>query len=45
MINSNNVLQEEIDTFEWALKSWSQCSKPCGGGKQAKEQCLVINGK
>ncbi|KAM6401747.1 A disintegrin and metalloproteinase with thrombospondin motifs 3 isoform 3-T3 [Pluvialis apricaria] len=30
-INSNNVLQEEIDTFEWALKSWSQCSKPCGG--------------
>ncbi|XP_019349080.1 A disintegrin and metalloproteinase with thrombospondin motifs 3 [Alligator mississippiensis] len=34
MINSNNVLQEEIDTFEWALKSWSQCSKPCGGGFQ-----------
>ncbi|POI32667.1 hypothetical protein CIB84_003581, partial [Bambusicola thoracicus] len=33
-INSNNVLQEEIDTFEWALKSWSQCSKPCGGGFQ-----------
>ncbi|KAM6346067.1 LOW QUALITY PROTEIN: A disintegrin and metalloproteinase with thrombospondin motifs 3-like [Podargus strigoides] len=33
-INSNNILQEEIDTFEWALKSWSQCSKPCGGGFQ-----------
>ncbi|NXY72986.1 ATS3 metalloproteinase, partial [Glareola pratincola] len=33
-INSNNVLQEETDTFEWALKSWSQCSKPCGGGSQ-----------
>ncbi|XP_032863647.2 A disintegrin and metalloproteinase with thrombospondin motifs 3 isoform X2 [Tyto alba] len=33
-INSNNVLQEEIDTFEWALKSWSHCSKPCGGGFQ-----------
>ncbi|KAK2115830.1 A disintegrin and metalloproteinase with thrombospondin motifs 3 [Saguinus oedipus] len=31
-INSNNVIQEELDTFEWALKSWSQCSKPCGGG-------------
>ncbi|XP_054060287.1 A disintegrin and metalloproteinase with thrombospondin motifs 3-like [Rissa tridactyla] len=30
-INSNNVLQEETDTFEWVLKSWSQCSKPCGG--------------
>ncbi|KAG8454217.1 hypothetical protein GDO86_000743 [Hymenochirus boettgeri] len=33
-ISHNNVLQEESDTFEWALKSWSQCSKPCGGGFQ-----------
>ncbi|XP_053559303.1 A disintegrin and metalloproteinase with thrombospondin motifs 3 [Bombina bombina] len=33
-INNNNVLQDELDTFEWALKSWSQCSKPCGGGFQ-----------
>ncbi|CAI5784843.1 disintegrin and metalloproteinase with thrombospondin motifs 3 [Podarcis lilfordi] len=33
-VNSNNVLQEDLDTFEWALKSWSQCSKPCGGGFQ-----------
>ncbi|XP_044284884.1 A disintegrin and metalloproteinase with thrombospondin motifs 3 [Varanus komodoensis] len=33
-VSSNNVLQEELDTFEWALKSWSQCSKPCGGGFQ-----------
>ncbi|XP_028930040.1 A disintegrin and metalloproteinase with thrombospondin motifs 3 [Ornithorhynchus anatinus] len=33
-INSNNVIQEELDTFEWALKSWSHCSKPCGGGFQ-----------
>ncbi|XP_052054919.1 A disintegrin and metalloproteinase with thrombospondin motifs 3 [Apodemus sylvaticus] len=33
-INSNNVIQEELDTFEWALKSWSQCSEPCGGGFQ-----------
>uniref|UniRef100_A0A3P8ZUA4 ADAM metallopeptidase with thrombospondin type 1 motif, 3 n=1 Tax=Esox lucius TaxID=8010 RepID=A0A3P8ZUA4_ESOLU len=31
-INSNNVIQE--DTYEWALKSWSQCSKPCAGGFQ-----------
>ncbi|ETE59695.1 A disintegrin and metalloproteinase with thrombospondin motifs 3, partial [Ophiophagus hannah] len=31
-VSSNNVLQEELDTFEWALKSWSQCSKVCGGG-------------
>ncbi|XP_074084537.1 A disintegrin and metalloproteinase with thrombospondin motifs 3 [Macrotis lagotis] len=33
-INSNNVIQEELDTFEWALKTWSQCSEPCGGGSQ-----------
>ncbi|MEE6460430.1 hypothetical protein FKM82_000966 [Ascaphus truei] len=33
-ISNNNVLQEELDSFEWALKSWSQCSKPCGGGFQ-----------
>ncbi|XP_062873889.1 A disintegrin and metalloproteinase with thrombospondin motifs 3 [Trichomycterus rosablanca] len=31
-INNNNVIQE--DTFEWALKSWSQCSRPCAGGFQ-----------
>lgn len=30
-INNNNVIQEE--TYEWALKSWSPCSKPCAGGK------------
>ncbi|KAJ0067783.1 hypothetical protein NL108_010457 [Boleophthalmus pectinirostris] len=29
-INNNNVIQE--DTYEWALKSWSPCSKPCAGG-------------
>ncbi|KAF3695404.1 A disintegrin and metalloproteinase with thrombospondin motifs 3 [Channa argus] len=31
-INNNNVIQE--DTYEWALKSWSPCSKPCAGGFQ-----------
>ncbi|XP_062307165.1 A disintegrin and metalloproteinase with thrombospondin motifs 3 isoform X2 [Osmerus eperlanus] len=31
-INNNNVIQD--DTFEWALKSWSQCSRPCAGGYQ-----------
>ncbi|XP_072289977.1 A disintegrin and metalloproteinase with thrombospondin motifs 3 [Eucyclogobius newberryi] len=30
--NNNNVIQEE--TYEWALKSWSPCSKPCAGGFQ-----------
>lgn len=29
-VNNNNVIQE--DTYEWALKSWSPCSKPCAGG-------------
>lgn len=32
VIGNNNVLFEEMDTYEWALKSWSQCSKACGGG-------------
>ncbi|KAJ8405496.1 hypothetical protein AAFF_G00319690 [Aldrovandia affinis] len=30
----NNVLQEGSSFFEWALKKWSHCTKPCGGGKQ-----------
>ncbi|RXM34272.1 A disintegrin and metalloproteinase with thrombospondin motifs 3 [Acipenser ruthenus] len=34
VIGNNNVLLEEMDTYEWALKSWSPCSKPCGGGIQ-----------
>ncbi|XP_024141209.1 A disintegrin and metalloproteinase with thrombospondin motifs 14 isoform X2 [Oryzias melastigma] len=34
LITNNNVLLSELDTYEWALKSWSQCSKPCGGGIQ-----------
>ncbi|NWS62476.1 ATS14 metalloproteinase, partial [Chunga burmeisteri] len=34
MIGNNNVLLEEMDSYEWALKSWSPCSKACGGGIQ-----------
>ncbi|XP_056325580.1 A disintegrin and metalloproteinase with thrombospondin motifs 14 isoform X1 [Danio aesculapii] len=34
VITNNNVLLAELDTYEWALKSWSQCSKTCGGGVQ-----------
>lgn len=34
LITNNNVLLAELDTYEWALKSWSQCSKPCGGGQK-----------
>uniref|UniRef100_A0A4W3HEC4 ADAM metallopeptidase with thrombospondin type 1 motif 2 n=1 Tax=Callorhinchus milii TaxID=7868 RepID=A0A4W3HEC4_CALMI len=31
---TNEVLQEDMATFEWALKRWSHCSKNCGGGYQ-----------
>ncbi|XP_037547026.1 A disintegrin and metalloproteinase with thrombospondin motifs 14 [Nematolebias whitei] len=34
LITNNNVLLAELDTYEWERKSWSQCSKPCGGGMQ-----------
>ncbi|KAM8924150.1 A disintegrin and metalloproteinase with thrombospondin motifs 14 [Pelodytes ibericus] len=34
MVSNNNVLLEEMESYEWALKSWSQCSKACGGGIQ-----------
>ncbi|XP_029028836.1 A disintegrin and metalloproteinase with thrombospondin motifs 2-like isoform X2 [Betta splendens] len=30
----SNMVQEEAIFYEWALKKWSHCSKPCGGGKQ-----------
>ncbi|XP_036384596.1 A disintegrin and metalloproteinase with thrombospondin motifs 3-like [Megalops cyprinoides] len=37
-INNNNVIEEEA--YEWALKSWSECSRPCAGGLQyAKYGC------
>lgn len=31
-VHNNNVIQEE--TYEWALKNWSPCSKPCSGGEK-----------
>ncbi|XP_007244624.3 A disintegrin and metalloproteinase with thrombospondin motifs 2 [Astyanax mexicanus] len=30
----NSLPVDETAYFEWALKKWSHCSKPCGGGKQ-----------
>uniref|UniRef100_A0A8C7KL57 ADAM metallopeptidase with thrombospondin type 1 motif 2 n=1 Tax=Oncorhynchus kisutch TaxID=8019 RepID=A0A8C7KL57_ONCKI len=30
----NNMLLDDTSFYEWALKKWSYCSKPCGGGKQ-----------
>lgn len=41
LITNNNVLLAELDTYEWALKSWSQCSKPCGGGLSTCQACSV----
>nr|XP_033783173.1 A disintegrin and metalloproteinase with thrombospondin motifs 2 isoform X3 [Geotrypetes seraphini]XP_033783174.1 A disintegrin and metalloproteinase with thrombospondin motifs 2 isoform X3 [Geotrypetes seraphini]XP_033783175.1 A disintegrin and metalloproteinase with thrombospondin motifs 2 isoform X3 [Geotrypetes seraphini] len=32
-VDSNNVMEEPA-IYEWALKRWSPCSKPCGGGSQ-----------
>ncbi|XP_047673627.1 A disintegrin and metalloproteinase with thrombospondin motifs 14 isoform X2 [Tachysurus fulvidraco] len=40
IITNNNVLLSELDSYDWALKSWTQCNKPCGGGVQyAKYGC------
>ncbi|XP_054902600.1 A disintegrin and metalloproteinase with thrombospondin motifs 2-like isoform X1 [Poeciliopsis prolifica] len=30
----SNLVQEEAVVYEWALKKWSHCSQPCGGGTQ-----------
>ncbi|XP_030602077.1 A disintegrin and metalloproteinase with thrombospondin motifs 2-like isoform X2 [Archocentrus centrarchus] len=30
----SNQVQEDAIFYEWALKKWSHCSKPCGGGRQ-----------
>uniref|UniRef100_A0A8C6Y3U6 ADAM metallopeptidase with thrombospondin type 1 motif 14 n=1 Tax=Naja naja TaxID=35670 RepID=A0A8C6Y3U6_NAJNA len=44
VIGNNNVLLEETDIYEWALKGWSPCSKACGGGIQyAKYGCRRKN--
>uniref|UniRef100_A0A8D0T9Y9 ADAM metallopeptidase with thrombospondin type 1 motif 2 n=1 Tax=Sus scrofa TaxID=9823 RepID=A0A8D0T9Y9_PIG len=33
-VDDNNVLEDDSVGYEWALKKWSPCSKPCGGGSQ-----------
>ncbi|XP_029074048.1 A disintegrin and metalloproteinase with thrombospondin motifs 2 [Monodon monoceros] len=33
-VDGNNVLEDNSVGYEWALKKWSPCSKPCGGGSQ-----------
>uniref|UniRef100_A0A3Q3ACX3 ADAM metallopeptidase with thrombospondin type 1 motif, 2a n=1 Tax=Kryptolebias marmoratus TaxID=37003 RepID=A0A3Q3ACX3_KRYMA len=30
----SNLVQEDAVLYDWALKKWSHCSKPCGGGTQ-----------
>ncbi|CAN2387292.1 collagen catabolic process [Pristimantis euphronides] len=34
-VGNNYVLEEDVVEYEWALKKWSHCSKPCGGGNQS----------
>ncbi|XP_053321343.1 A disintegrin and metalloproteinase with thrombospondin motifs 2-like isoform X2 [Spea bombifrons] len=33
-VRNNNVVETFEPEYEWALKKWSHCSKPCGGGYQ-----------
>ncbi|KAG8439149.1 hypothetical protein GDO86_005386 [Hymenochirus boettgeri] len=33
-VDSNNVVEDVVAPYEWSLKKWSHCSKPCGGGYQ-----------
>uniref|UniRef100_A0A8C0JPM9 ADAM metallopeptidase with thrombospondin type 1 motif 2 n=1 Tax=Canis lupus dingo TaxID=286419 RepID=A0A8C0JPM9_CANLU len=33
-VDGNNVLEDDSVAYEWALKKWTPCSKPCGGGSQ-----------
>uniref|UniRef100_A0A5S6MMU9 Cilia and flagella associated protein 73 n=1 Tax=Xenopus tropicalis TaxID=8364 RepID=A0A5S6MMU9_XENTR len=33
-VDNNNVVEDVVVTYEWTLKKWSHCSKPCGGGHQ-----------
>lgn len=32
-VDDNRVLEDDSAGYEWALKKWSPCSKPCGGGE------------
>lgn len=33
-VDDNQVLEDDSVGYEWALKKWSMCSKPCGGGER-----------
>lgn len=35
-VDDNNVLEDDSVRHEWALKKWSPCSKPCGGGEEER---------
>ncbi|XP_040005623.1 A disintegrin and metalloproteinase with thrombospondin motifs 2 isoform X2 [Xiphias gladius] len=34
----SNLVQEDTIYYEWALKKWSHCSKPCGGVHEVRLQ-------
>lgn len=38
-VDDNQVLEDDSTGYEWALKKWSLCSKPCGGGEGNSQGC------
>ena len=38
----NNLVQEDTAYFEWALKKWSHCSRPCGGNN-ITSSCIQLS--
>jgi len=38
----NTLPQDDTIYFEWALRKWSHCSKPCGGGTQQYRRIFLI---
>uniref|UniRef100_A0A3Q3ABI1 ADAM metallopeptidase with thrombospondin type 1 motif, 2a n=1 Tax=Kryptolebias marmoratus TaxID=37003 RepID=A0A3Q3ABI1_KRYMA len=38
----SNLVQEDAVLYDWALKKWSHCSKPCGGGTYSPTIWLLV---
>lgn len=44
-VDGNNVLEDDSVSYEWALKKWTPCSKPCGGGEGPSQSWRGLLGK
>lgn len=44
-VDGNNVLEDDSVGYEWALKKWTPCSKPCGGGEGSSHSRRGLLGK